>query len=202
MCIFHKSEYYGGLLIKQKDKQRDKQEENFALKFVKLLPFDFETILSAIIELVEEGVLEISGDLISQRRMVKDGEISLQRSAAGKKGGGNPILFKQIDKQENKQNTVIENEINISFTDFWNLYDKKVGDKTKLTKKWVALKDDQRVLIMEHLPKYKKSKPDKQFRKDPETYLNNSGWLDEIIGLKTEDKQQEGVSDILKRHGK
>jgi len=35
--------------------------------------------------------------------MVKDGKISLDRSLAAKKGGGNPILFKQKDKQGNKQ---------------------------------------------------------------------------------------------------
>lgn len=95
-----------------------------------------------------------------------------------------------------------DNSINIEFEIFWNLYDKKRGDKTKLTKKWNKLKDSDRVLIMQHIPKYKTAQPDKQYRKDPETYLNNSGWLDEIIGIKAEEKQQEGVSDILKRHGK
>ena len=72
-------------------------------------------------------------------------------------------------------------EINISFVDFWNLYDKKVGDKEKLKKKWDSFTDETRVLIMNHIPKYKLSQPDKKYRKDPSTYFNNNSWGDEII---------------------
>ena len=108
LCIFHKQETYGKILFKQKDKQTDKQILNFAMKFAKLLPFDTETILNALTELVEEGVLTIDGDEIYQKRMVKDGNISLLRSKAGKHGGGNPILYKQTDKQTDKQNTEYE----------------------------------------------------------------------------------------------
>jgi hypothetical protein len=35
---------------------------------------------------------------------------------------------------------------------------------------------------MEHVAKYKQAQPDKKFRKNPETYLNNKSWNDEIIG--------------------
>jgi len=34
---------------------------------------------------------------------------------------------------------------------------------------------------MEYVVKYKLSQPDKQYRKNAETFLNNKGWLDEII---------------------
>ena len=34
---------------------------------------------------------------------------------------------------------------------------------------------------MNHLPLYKKSQPNKKYRKDPATYLNNKSWNDEII---------------------
>ena len=105
MCIFHKSDTYGGILFKQKDKQKESIIENFAIKFAKLLPFDSETIKNALDELVDEGVLNIDGDFIFQKRMVRDGELSLKRSKAAKDGGGNPFLFKQNNKQEFKQNT-------------------------------------------------------------------------------------------------
>ena len=49
--------------------------------------------------------------------MIKDFEISEQRSLAAKKGGGNPNLFKQNlnneFKQNDKQNTEYENEYEI-----------------------------------------------------------------------------------------
>jgi len=56
-----------------------------------------------------------------------------------------------------------------------------VGNKEKLKKKWNSLKPDEREEIMKVIPKYKLSKPDKQFRKNPETYLNNRSWEDELI---------------------
>ena len=34
---------------------------------------------------------------------------------------------------------------------------------------------------MEYLPKYKLSQPEKKFRKDPDTFLNNKSWNDELI---------------------
>jgi hypothetical protein len=72
-------------------------------------------------------------------------------------------------------------ELNISFDDFWNLYDKKKGDKIKLEKKWRSFTNQEREAAMEYIPKYKEAQPDKLFRKDPATFLNNKSWNDEII---------------------
>lgn len=74
-----------------------------------------------------------------------------------------------------------EGVINIDFDVFWNLYDKKVGDKQKLIKKWENLKDEERELAIRHIPSYKIAQPEKKFRKDPQTYINNKSWNDEII---------------------
>lgn len=81
---------------------------------------------------------------------------------------------------ENRTITINEN-INIDFEWFWNDYDKKVGDKQKLKKKWNKLTDEERQNAMNYLELYKQSVPDKQFRKNPETFLNNKSWNDEII---------------------
>lgn len=72
-------------------------------------------------------------------------------------------------------------EINIPFDVFWIDYDKKVGDRTKLSKKWENLSDEERIKAIEHIKVYKLAVEDKQFRKNPETYLNNKSWNDEII---------------------
>lgn len=69
--------------------------------------------------------------------------------------------------------------LNIPFDDFWNGYDKK-KDKDKSEKKWSSLTDNERGLIMAHIPAYVKSTPDKKYRKNPMTYLNGKCWLDEI----------------------
>jgi uncharacterized protein YdaU (DUF1376 family) len=74
-----------------------------------------------------------------------------------------------------------DKNINIDFDFFWNDYDKKVGDKQKLKSKWNKLSDKDRNDIMNYLPLYIEAVPDKQFRKNPETFLNNKSWLDEIV---------------------
>ena len=71
--------------------------------------------------------------------------------------------------------------INIPFNDFWDLYDYKKGKKSKVEAKWESLKDSDRIAIIENIPSYKLSTPDKRFRKQPLVYLNNEAWLDEIV---------------------
>ena len=87
MCVLHKSKEYGTILLKQKDKQTDNQIKNFALKFDNHLSFKINVIENAINELVEEEVLRLEGDKLLQKRMVRDNELSIKRSIAGKKGG-------------------------------------------------------------------------------------------------------------------
>ncbi len=82
-----------------------------------------------------------------------------------------------------------------SFIKFWNLYDKKVGDKKKLVAKWCSLKNEDRDKIFETLPYYVASTPDKKFRKDPATYLNQSAWNNEIIGVKIPPKPSSPETD-------
>lgn len=71
------------------------------------------------------------------------------------------------------------------FDEFWNDYDKKVGSLEKIKQKWVKVSKSDRVKIRDYLPLYKSSKPDKQYRKNPDTFLNQQGWNDEIIGSKS-----------------
>lgn len=83
--------------------------------------------------------------------------------------------------EKEKSSAKKEKEPNHSFEEFWNLYDKKTGEKKKLAKKWLALTDEEREAIMNYIPKYIACQPDKQFRKNPETFLNNKSWNDELI---------------------
>lgn len=94
-------------------------------------------------------------------------------------------LYNKNTINKNKINNISKRNceivINYSFNEFWNLYDKKVGDKTKLEKKWNGLTDDVRTKILFHVQEYKVAQPEKKFRKDPQTYFNNNSWNDEII---------------------
>lgn len=83
------------------------------------------------------------------------------------------------DKKENKINKKIK-EIGSEFEEFWNLYDKKKG-RADSEKKWSRIPESEYIKILDHVPKYVLSTPDKQFRMDPETYLNGKHWNDEIL---------------------
>ena len=78
-------------------------------------------------------------------------------------------------------NTTINKLINISFEDWWLLYDKKVGSKNLLSKKWDRFTNEERELAISHTKEYIKNNSDKQFRKNPESYLNQKSFNDEII---------------------
>lgn len=69
-----------------------------------------------------------------------------------------------------------------TFERAWDLYDKKVGDKDTLKRKWNSMSKKNRKAAIEYIPLYVISKPDKQFRKNFQTFLNQKGWEDELIG--------------------
>jgi len=81
-----------------------------------------------------------------------------------------------LNSKDNKKSN-----INIAFAEFWDLYNKKRGDVGKIEKKWNALSDKDRQLAMDYIPRYVKSEPNKRYRKDPTTFLNNKSWNDEIL---------------------
>lgn len=113
MCIMHKSEEYGVILLRQKDKQSDQHTKNFAIKLARSMPFSIEVVQRSIEELVSEKVLIIDGDKLLQKRMVRDNSISVKRSEAGSKGGF--ATAKNIAKRSAKPiaNTVNEYEYEI-----------------------------------------------------------------------------------------
>jgi hypothetical protein len=73
-----------------------------------------------------------------------------------------------------------KNKNNISFEIFWDGYDKKI-DRPKCESKWNKLDEETQLKILKHVQLYKASQPDKKFRKNPATYLNNKAWENEII---------------------
>lgn len=92
-----------------------------------------------------------------------------------------PKINPTDNPNESSSSSTSSSYINITYSDFWDMYDKKVGDKDKVEKKWKSLNDKQREDVMKYLPLYKEAQPNKKFRKDPLTFLNNKSWLDEII---------------------
>jgi len=158
MCLLHKSETYGGLLLKQKFKQSENQITNFAELFARLLPFNLHEIESALKELLEAKVMYFDGDFLWQKRMKKDGEISEIRSEAGSKGGKKTqqkdVNFdsnfdKAKSKAKTKQNHAIANDIVID-----NENDIVIDNKSEIKREKISDWPDEkkREYILHHYP--------------------------------------------------
>ena len=232
MCLMHKSEEYGKILLKQKFKQSDKQIKNFASQLTIQMPYDYNTILCALEELIDSRVLSEEPCALIQKRMVKDNSISELRSSAGKKGGvktmskkpkiskgksGDFALdfaqakikanteyeyeYEYEDENENEETKKEKGVIGEKVTSFdlvWNLYEKKGNRKTS-EKKWSNLKNHCREAALKHIPLYVKSTPDKKYRKNFETYINQEVWNDEII-LDDYEQKRRNANPVDNRH--
>ena len=77
--------------------------------------------------------------------------------------------------------TIIDTDVEVNgFDFFWNAYEKKVG-RPKCEKLWAKLTLAEKKACLDYIPLYKQAQPDKQFRKNPETFLRNHSWNDELI---------------------
>ena len=154
MCLLHKCERYGKFLLNQNYKQSSNQIFNFACNFARHLPYTTEEIERGLIELINNHVLYIEGDYLCQKRMVKDGEISLKRVLAGSKGG-NPNLkkskvcltkspSKSSSKNEAKLQANSDNEIDNDININDNIENKKEGlrEEEKEKKKKLTFSED------------------------------------------------------------
>jgi hypothetical protein len=200
MCLMHKSEEYGVILLKQKDKQAENICFNFATKIAYHLPYSVAVIMGALEELVASGVLQIDGDKLLQRRMVRDNYISELRAVAGKKGG-DKNMFAQANwqakaKAKTKQTRENENEdINkgiikgkrkdVLFDKFYQLYPRKQA-KVQAQKAWDKLDLTQELFdkILGKLQMFMKSadweKENGKYVPYPSSWLNSQRWEDDL----------------------
>jgi len=82
--------------------------------------------------------------------------------------------------KEYKNIRIKEDNINIPFTTFRELYNKKIWDKNKCLKKREKLTDEEREKIISVLPQRITQFTEKQFQPYPETFLNQGRWNDEL----------------------
>jgi len=125
MCVMHKSNPYGTIVLQQKDKQNAQQIKNFAVKVARHFPYDLLTVESALTELLDQKVVQIEGDILLQKRMVDDGNLSETRSKSGKLGGETTsknkkkdATAKSIAKHVANSDIEIDIEYSIVYTDY------------------------------------------------------------------------------------
>lgn len=191
---------------------------NAKKKFSNCKAIAFENLEnSGVIKVNDEGYIIIN---FLDEQFEEFREISEKRSAIGKMGGrGNKAIAKQDEsnsfteskqnkakrqdktRQEEKREEETRKEEHsdfeileqFPFEEFWNTYDKK-NDRASAEKKFTKLSEKEKELIWQHVPKYVLSTPDKQYRKNPDTYLNNKCWNDEIINTSKNGTGKQGDS--------
>lgn len=152
-------------------------------------------------------------EFLISRKIKKEIHISLTNRLNGEKGG-NPTLKNSVNPSDNRgdnrpsnsifnSDSEFKNENNSgqnksgesfetmiwpTFDDFWEAYGKKV-DRKACEKKWGKLDQPTKEKIMQHIEAYVKSTPDISFRRNPETYLNNESWNNEIVKNNSNGKQ-------------
>ena len=102
----------------------------------------------------------------------------------------------KVNRSKVNRSKDISDDTPTSFTNFWNIYDKKVGSREKLKNKWEQLQEEERLKAIEFIPKYKTAQPDKFFRKNPETFLKNKSWNDELITAKVKNNENQ-ISNVI-----
>ena len=150
------------------------------------------TISKALDELLDFGLISVKNgnEKSSNEYRLNDDFASPKNELASPKNGLEPSPKNghteiQYNKNTNtKYNNIYTHDesktLNVPFDVFWDAYDKKIGQK-RCKQFWERLSNQDRLDIMEYIPKYKLSQPDKKFRKHPQTFLNNRSWEDEII---------------------
>ena len=155
--------------------------------------------------------------LMIKQQFDRDGEkydrVVERNQENGKKGGRprknpeNPLGYKETQKNPKEpkkadNDTVYDTvyDTDLSFDNVWNLYDKKVGEKEKLRKKWDKLSISEKNAVLDYIPRYIAAVPAKQYRKNFETFLNNKSWNDEIIESESEESNQNLLNQPPVRH--
>jgi hypothetical protein len=100
-------------------------------------------------------------------------------------------------KELNKTANAVKEDYEILFQVFWDKYNKKI-DKPKCLKKWMKLSKKEIEQILNHVEEYVTSTPNKQYRKNPLSYLNSKSYENEIINNSETGSETKGVSTKLR----
>ena len=166
LCVLHKQESYGSILLKQISKQTSKQTskqnlskvEFFASILIRQIPCQLQEMINALTELIDFDVLQIDEAGLHQKRMVRDGLLSDTRSKSGKKGGENSLGKRKILlKQKSKQNTEYEYEDEYEDESINKKEKRGMGKKEKEDEILIDVPEDFQPIVRDWL-EYKKSR--------------------------------------------
>lgn len=204
MCVMHKQEEYGTIILREKDRQNEDIIKDFAKKLAKHLPFEVEVIGNALRELLDEDVIQLDGDRILQKRMVRDADVSEKRSAAGRKGSAttntkfaaakgaaNPSASDPAKPDETpppkraKRQSCLTSEQMALFERFYAAYPKKV-DRATAERAWAKIDPtpdeemtERIIAAVQAAKRHDDRFRERQFTPNPASWLNAKGYLND-----------------------
>lgn len=203
MCVMHKQEEYGTILLREKDRQNEDIIKDFSIKLAKHLPFGVEVIGTALRELLDEDVIQLDGDRILQKRMVRDADVSEKRSAAGRRGStstnakfaaaksaantpaNDPAKPEQPPPKKAKRQSCLTAEQMALFERFYATYPKKV-DRATAERAWAKIDPppdeamtEKIIAAVEAAKRFDSRFRERQFTPNPASWLNAKGYLND-----------------------
>lgn len=102
------------------------------------------------------------------------------------------------NKNDKNYKTVKNDEKLYMFDLFWNAYDKKV-DRKKCESKWNKLPEKEKALILGFIPIYQAHQPEKQYQKNPYTFLNSEIWKEDWTNYKPKESNNDSSNDFYQQ---
>ena len=228
MCVMHKSDEYGKVALSNKYICLSKNQagiRNFASMLAKHLPFTIEVIERSLDELLREKVIQLEGNCLVQKRMVKDCKTSEARALSGGKGGKKRVdnltnisLSKnQANNQANSENEYdivnedvndnnkkdkVQNKISKKLIDefyetIWKLYPRKEGKGQVSTTQKEKLYAYGVDEITRAIERYKRAKAgvEQKYLQQGSTFFN-SGYIDYLDENYNQEPEKENYKVI------
>lgn len=160
--------------------------------------------LLALLDAYEEKEVNVEDPVVafaleSQQERIK-AYVEQQKALHEKRSKAGTIGMQKRWNEQNWQTdskTTFAEEVSLyPFEEFWKLYDMQVGEDG-CRKKWSRMRESTKAKVMEHLPKYVASTPNKQYRAEPFNYLCRGYYNNEII-----DRTQTNTNSYGSNNGK
>lgn len=179
----------------------------------KTIAYDLRVDIDVVKSVINDfGLFDVNDETFSSNsvaeRLRLRFEKSLKASESVKKRWEKYERNTNVSRPKNDTNTIKskreskkENNIKDSFQSFWDAYGKK-NDREKCEVKWSKLTQADREAIMMDIPRYLATISDKQFQKNPLTYLTGKCWKDErevskpIIELNKQQPVRRYLNDV------
>jgi hypothetical protein len=202
MCLLHKCEEYGSITFDALDERTSDICYDFATKLLPHLLYKHDVIIRGLHELITRKVLTLDGECLYQKRMLRDGKLSEIRAASGSAGGTAKAEKSSITHSKHCSKILANSDIvtdtdtdtdavskstldESRFTEFWNLYPKKIGKKAayaswRRIKVTAELHDKMLAAIRLQKTGAQWQKDNGQYIPNPATWLNQGRWDDEV----------------------